>query len=352
MRIIKRSIVILGVASMLCTGPRKAEACTRAVYIGTDNMVVTGRTMDWKEDIMSNIYVFPRGVARAGYNKGETVKWTSKYGSVIATGYDIGTCDGMNEKGLVASLLFLPESVYDRPNDNRPVMGISIWTQYVLDNFATVHEAVEELKKETFRIDAPRMPNGSASTLHMAITDEEGNTAVLEYLDGTLSIHEGKEFQVMTNSPRYDYQLAINDYWKEVGGLQMLPGTNRSSDRFVRASFYINTIPKTSDAQTAVASVLSVMRNVSVPFGITTPDKPYISSTRWRSVADQKNKVYYFDSVLTPNLFWLDLKKIDFSPKAGIKKLALTNGEIYAGDAVKDLKDSKSFVFLFQTPEV
>lgn len=61
MRIIKRSIVILGVASMLCTGPRKAEACTRAVYIGPDNMVVTGRTMDWKEDIMSNIYVFPEG---------------------------------------------------------------------------------------------------------------------------------------------------------------------------------------------------------------------------------------------------------------------------------------------------
>ena len=23
----------------------------------------------------------------------------------------------------------------------------------------------------------------------------------------------------MTNSPRYDLQLAVNDYWKEVGGL-------------------------------------------------------------------------------------------------------------------------------------
>ena len=43
------------------------------------------------------------------------ITWTSKYGSVIAAGYDIGTCDGMNEKGLVASLLFLPESVYHRP---------------------------------------------------------------------------------------------------------------------------------------------------------------------------------------------------------------------------------------------
>lgn len=132
---------------MLSIRMPRVEACTRAVYIGPDNLIVTGRTMDWKEDIMSNLYVFPRGIQRAGYNKGETVTWTSKYGSVIATGYDIGTCDGMNEKGLVASLLFLPESVYERPGDTRPVMGISIWTQYVLDNFATVREAVDELKK-------------------------------------------------------------------------------------------------------------------------------------------------------------------------------------------------------------
>lgn len=342
--------VVLLLAAVSLGSIQQVEACTRVVYIGPDQMVVTGRTMDWKEDLHSNLYVFPRGIQRTGHNKEKTLNWTSKYGSVIAAGYDIGTCDGMNEKGLVASLLFLPETIYSLPGDTRPAMGISIWTQYVLDNFATVREAVDELKKETFRIDAPRLPNGSESTLHLAITDETGNTAILEYLDGKLSIHEGKEYQVMTNSPRYESQLAINDYWKEVGGLQMLPGTNRSTDRFVRASFYIHAIPQTSDAKIAIPSVLSVMRNVSVPFGISTPDKPHISSTRWRTVSDQKNKVYYFESTLTPNLFWLDLKKIDFGPKASIKKLSLANGEIYAGDAVKDLKDSKSFTFLFQTP--
>ena len=335
--------LVLAAVSLMSIQP--VEACTRAVYIGPDQMVITGRTMDWKEDIMTNIYVFPRGIQRMGHNKEKTVNWTSKYGSVIATGYDIGTCDGMNEKGLVASLLFLPESIYSLPGDTRPAMGISIWTQYVLDNFATVREAVDELKKETFRIDAPRMPNGGPeSTLHLAITNETGNTA------GKLSIHEGKEYRVMTNSPRYEQQLAINDYWKEIGGLQMLPGTNRASDRFVRASFYIKAIPQTSDAKIAVPSVLSVMRNVSVPLGINTPDKPHISSTRWRSISDQKNKVYYFESTLTPNLFWLDLKKIDFSPSAKVKKLPLSNGEIYAGDAIKDLRDSKPFDFLFQTP--
>ena len=343
--------VALVLAAVSLMGIQPAGACTRAVYLGPDRMVVTGRTMDWKEDIMSNIYVFPRGMQRAGHNKEKTVNWTSKYGSVIATGYDIGTCDGMNEKGLVASLLFLPESVYSLPGDTRPAMGISIWTQYVLDNFATVREAVDEMKKETFRIDAPRMPNGGPeSTLHMAITDETGNTAVIEYLDGKLSIHEGQEYQVMTNSPRYELQLAVNDYWKEVGGLQMLPGTNRSSDRFVRASFYVHAIPQTADPKIAVPSVLSIMRNVSVPFGISTPDKPYISSTRWRSVSDQKDRVYYFETTLTPNLFKIDLKKVDFSPKVGVKKLTLTNGEIYAGEANKDFKESKGFNFLFRLP--
>ena len=36
------------------------KACTRAVYLGPDDMIVTGRTMDWKEDPQSNIYLFPR----------------------------------------------------------------------------------------------------------------------------------------------------------------------------------------------------------------------------------------------------------------------------------------------------
>ena len=340
-------ITTLLIAGMLTT---YTQACTRVVYLGKNGMVVTGRTMDWKEDLKSNIYVFPRGIERAGADKGNTIHWKSKYGSVITAGYDIGTSDGMNEKGLVANLLYLAESDYYRPNDTRPVMGISIWTQYVLDNFATVDEAVKELSKETFRIDAPDMPNGAKSTLHLAISDASGNSAIFEYIKGKLIIHEGKEYQVMTNSPSYEQQITLNNYWKQIGGLVMLPGTNRAVDRFVRASFYINVIPQTDNQREAVAGVFSVIRNVSVPLGISVPAQPNISSTRWRTVADQKNKVYYFDNVLTPNLFWLDLKEIDFSPKAKIKKLSLTHGETYAGNAVKDLKDSKSFVFLFQTP--
>lgn len=343
-----RFVLIAGMLSVaFATLPRQSKACTRAVYLGPDQMVVTGRTMDWKEDPQSNIYLFPKGLQKQGGITQNTVKWTSKYGSVVTAGYDIGVCDGMNEKGLVANLLFLTESSYIRPNDNRPVMGLSIWTQYVLDNFATVNEAVEELSKELFRIDAPDLPNGAKSTLHLSVSDAAGNSAIFEYINGYLIIHEGRDYQIMTNSPTYDKQLTLNDYWKQIGGMVMLPGTNRASDRFVRASFYIQALPQTTNFREAVAGVFSVMRNVSVPLGISVPQQPNIASTRWRTVADQKNKVYYFESTLSPDIFWIDLKDADFKMGAPIRKLTLTNGEIYAGNTVDKFSESKPLTFLF-----
>ena len=254
----------------------------------------------------------------------------------------------MNEAGLVANLLFLPESVYERPGDTRPVMGLSIWTQYVLDNFATVDEAVAELSKEKFRIDAPDLPNGVKSRLHLAISDASGDSAIFEYVDGRLSVHHGREYQVMTNSPFYDRQLAILDYWQQIGGLTMLPGTNRAPDRFVRASFYINAVVKSADPKVAVPAVMSVMRNVSVPYGISTPDKPHISSTRWRTVCDQKNRVYYFEPTLAMETFWVDLSKIDFGQGTPERVLKLVGGRTFTGDATAEFRRSdKPFVFLF-----
>ena len=325
----------------------QSNACTRAVYLGPDDMIVTGRTMDWKEDPQSNIYLFPRGMAKRGGITDNTVTWTSKYGSVVTAGYDIGVCDGMNEKGLVANLLFLTESSYHRSNDSRPVMGLSIWAQYVLDNFSTVDEAVNELSREIFRIDDPDLPNGAKSTLHLSVSDATGNSAIFEYINGNLIIHEGRECQIMTNSPTYDKQLTLNDYWKQIGGLVMLPGTNRASDRFVRASFYIQALPQTDNFRQAVAGVFSVMRKVSVPLGISIPEQPNIASTRWRTVADQKNKVYYFESTLSPDIFWINFKDLDFKVGAPVKKLTLTNGEIYAGNAAGKFQAGKSLHFLF-----
>ena len=328
-----------------------AQACTRFVYFGAGGSVVTARSMDWKSDIATNLWILPRGVARSGETGANTIRWTSKYGSVVASAYDIATSDGVNEVGLSANLLWLVESEYPRFDpSSKPGLAISAWAQYMLDNFATVAEAVEALRKEPFTLVSDTMPGGEPrlATLHLSLSDKSGDSAIVEYIGGRQVIHHDRAYQVMTNSPTFEKQLAQAEYWKQIGGTVMLPGTNRASDRFVRAAFYVNAIPKDPDPNRAVASVFSVIRNVSVPFGLTTPDQPNISSTRWRTVFDHARQLYFFESALTPNTFWVDLRKIDFSQAGGTRKLDLGKDQdhIYSGDATGAFVPAKPFAFL------
>ena len=196
--------------------------CTRVTYLGPDDLVITARSMDWFEDMRTDLWAFPRGMERDGAAGSRSVRWTSKYGSVIAAAYDIGTADGLNEAGLAANLLYLVEAGYPHDDGKRPTLCISTWPQYVLDNFASVAETVEALAPDPFVLLAPDLPNGKASTLHLAVSDASGDSAIFEYVGGSLRIHHGREFQVMTNSPVYDEQLAINRYWETIGGTVML----------------------------------------------------------------------------------------------------------------------------------
>lgn len=333
-------------------------ACTRAVYLGSEGLVITGRSMDWAEDMGSNLWKFPRGMNRDGAAGANSIKWTSKYGSVVVSGYESGTADGMNEKGLVANLLYLAESDYGTPVSTKPSLSIAAWAQYVLDNFATTAEAVTALTAEPFQIIAPVLPNGSPAQLHLAISDSTGDSAIFEYIAGKLVVHHGSQFQVMTNSPTFDNQLALNSYWKAIGGLTFLPGTNRASDRFARASFLIGAIPTAADphyipgvpdqsyANQAAASVMGVIRSVSVPLGITTPGEPNISSTLWRTISDQKNLVYFFDSATSPNTFWVTLSKFDFAPATPVMKLTVAGGKVYSGNVVDQFVKAEPFKFL------
>ncbi len=350
--------LVAGVAllsSLLLATP--ADACTRVLYTAPDGTVITGRGMDWAEDMRSNLWALPRGMKRDGATGPGAPRWVSRYGSVIASGYDIGTADGMNEKGLVANLLYLAESDYGSPG-GKPALSISLWAQYALDNFATVDEAVTAFAKETFQVVTDSLPNGMKAQLHLSLSDATGDSAILEYIGGKLVIHHGKQYVVMTNSPTYDQQLALNAYWQGIGGLVFLPGTNRAADRFARASFLLGAIPRSVDKSyiaavpdqkfefQALASVLGVVRSVGVPLGITTPGQPNISSTIWRTVADQGRLVYAFDSATTPNVFWVRMAELDLREGAPVKKLTVAGGAVYSGNVSASFAPAKMFTFL------
>lgn len=361
--ICKKKITALALGMLTAAGSLMASqpafACTRIVYVGEQNMVATGRNMDWKEDMQSDLWIFPRGMQRQGLAGPHSINWESRYGSVITSGYGLASTDGMNEKGLVGNLLFLVEADYGKPAPKAKVLAISLWLQYFLDNYATVNEAVTAQQKNPLQLVFSKIiPNGSAPTLHLSISDPTGDSAIFEYVNGKLNIYHGREYKVLTNSPVYNEQLAINNYWKEIGGFTFLPGTNRSSDRFARASFYLDAIPKKADPNyigavpgksydyQAVAQVMSISRAVSVPLGISIPDKPNLSSTIWRTIADQKNRIYYFDSATRPNVIWVAFDKVDFSKGAPVKKLDLQSSQTYSGEMSSYFRESKPLQFL------
>jgi choloylglycine hydrolase len=328
-----------------------ASACTRCLRVFSDGTAIVARSMDWVEDPGSEIWVFPRGMNRSGNAGPTSLTWTSRFGSVGVSFYGVATVDGMNEKGLVANVLYLAESDYGKSVAGRPDMSIGGWAQYALDHYATVAEAVAALEKEPFTIVAPILPNGEPGVGHLAISDPAGDSAIFEYVGGRLKIHHGRQYAVMTNSPPFDQQLALTEYWNEIGGDVMLPGTIRASDRFVRASYYINAIPPNLSGTKAIASVFSVIRNASAPLGITTPGKPNVASTIWRTVHDQKDRALYFDSATSPTVFWVPLDKVDLSAGAPAKRLALKGGETYSGDASASLRPAEPFKFLEAKPQ-
>ncbi|KJF22165.1 linear amide C-N hydrolase [Rhodococcus sp. AD45-ID] len=322
--------------------------CTRLVYLGPNDTVITARSMDWKLDLGTNLWAFPRGMEREGCAGPNSITWTSLYGSVVASAYDMCTTDGVNDAGLSANLLWLVESEYPEYDGSTPGLSIAAWAQYVLDRCGSVAEAVEVLAAEPFTIVTAAVPGEDRlATLHMSLSDARGDSAIIEYIGGRQTIHHSREYQVMTNSPIFDKQLAVNEYWKQINGTVMLPGTNRAADRFARASFYVDAVPKTDDPRTALAATFSVIRNVSVPLGISTPDEPNISSTRWRTVVDHKRGLYFFESAMTPNTFWVDVSSIDLSEGSTVRKLELGPDEstVFSGDSTDQFKPAEPFTF-------
>lgn len=342
-----RRIIFATLFSLLLGGIlsfcHSAAACSRVLYTSKDGkFVLVGRNMDWAEDLRSNLWVFPRGVNRDGMAKRNSVSWTSRYGSVIVSGYDVGSTDGMNEQGLTANMLWLAESEYGKRDENRPGLAVSQWLQFCLDSFATVDEAVRYFEAHDVQIlpatvgDTTKRP----ITVHLSLADKSGDTVVMQCLDSRLKIYRGNEARVMTNSPTLDKQLVGLKKYKGFGGEEELPGSVKAADRFVRAAYYLGRLPEPKDSRQAIAGVLGVMRNVAQPFGPASVDEPNTSATIWRTVADISNRTYFFESSISPNIIWVKLDKLDFTRT---QKLDLTINPDRVGDVTADFQVAEPF---------
>jgi choloylglycine hydrolase len=164
--------------------------------------------------------------------------------------------------------------------------------------------------------------NGHKATVHLAIEDAGGDSAIFEYVDGKLVVHHGREHTVMTNDPIFSEQLKIfaqQDFSKPDSALP-IPGNVNPKDRFARSHYFLNLLPDPNTEREAAASILSVMRNVSVPFGA--PYKGFgIYNTEYRTAINLRDRRYYFELTNSPNTLWVDLGSVNLEAGAPVRVL-------------------------------
>ncbi|MFY9492319.1 MAG: linear amide C-N hydrolase, partial [Mycobacterium sp.] len=122
---------------------------------------------------------------------------------------------------------------------------------------------------------------------------------------------------LMTNDPTYDEQLALlsqQDFTHPSRDMP-LPGNVNAVDRFQRAAYYSALLPKPDSEREAVAAVMAIMRNVSVPFGA-----PYaefgVYNTEYRTVTDLTNRMYFFELTTSPNVIWVQMDRLNLTEGA------------------------------------
>lgn len=301
--------------------------CTRILWNTNALGVFVARTMDWPTTTEPKLMIFPRGRQRQGNHLGTTAlemanpaRWQSRYGSAVVSMYGLGTVDGFNEQGLAVHLLYLTATDFGAREPQKPGVHAGLWGQYLLDNAATVKEALDLMSQiQPVMITV----QGFASTVHVAIADASGDSAILEYLNGELVIHHGRQYQIMTNDPPYDEQLAYRAQFDFTNATRQtpLPGNVDPSHRFVRADYFLQVLPEPRNEREAIASVLAIARNVSVPFGAPNKVPGSLYNTEYRTAMDLSHRYYVFELTTAPNVLWFPLEKFALHPEAPVMML-------------------------------
>lgn len=334
-------MTMLGTLLFTASSP-STDACTRVFMNQYPDHLVAGRNLDFFGPVDPYLVITPRGIAHNGGANKQAKQWITKYGSVVIHADDVFPMDGMNEKGLSGHTLYYTDgSQIQSDNKNKPVLETQAWLSYILDNFATVSEAVKSIQNDV-RLVAVELPIDYASdTKHIALEDATGDAAIIEIDNGKVNIYHDKSYTVMTNPPSYADQLKNWDKYKNTT-FEQLPAGLHADARFVRAASILENLPKPDNKYQAQGFVQSTLANVAYPLGypagpgeqvVTDAYEKYSKhpefnkgvATYWTTISDLTDKEYRFKSLFAPSEVFVSLNEIDFSKGNPVLKVEHLN---------------------------
>jgi len=265
---------------------------------------VFGKNLDNTYTTEGLILINKRGVERtAPYvsTTGARARWISQYASVNFSFVHVGyVWTGMNEKGLVISMMGIPEIV-GPPPDERPPLQDGLWIQYMLDTCETVEEVLEAAKD--LRI---------LTVDHYHIADRFGTSAAFECLRGEEIFYQGEDFpvSVLTNST-YSDSIRSWDRYNQYG----FAPANGSLERFCIAAENIEEFSST-DADSAVEYAFKTLHEIRSEYIY-----GYPNTTEWSFVFDTRRKRIYFKTYSHPGIKFFDLRDFGVSCRETVQML-------------------------------
>jgi penicillin V acylase-like amidase (Ntn superfamily) len=312
--------------------PMGTEACSLAVLKSSSNLLVA-RTMDWETPDGYVVKNYPGTSKTAQLILFNPYRWTAKYGSItlnliqdipIIGKKDAAGC-GLNEKGLyVAELWVVAPPAVDYPaNYLKPWITTAEVAQMLLDNCATVDEAITQFKKVSLEAFSILAAFDSSLDLHYFVVDSTGKTAVLEYANAVLKIYYPPQYPVMANNFR-DISYAELAKYQGFGGTLPIPETvpyaqRTSLTRFVLCVDSMQRLQSMGQVNTDAAFML-LERAASYNSPVTAGDSSGIN-TVWSAVYDLWNRTITFTTSNNANRRVVNLKNLTFPVRnsAGIK---------------------------------
>jgi choloylglycine hydrolase len=324
------SLTLVAVSLAVFLPLHHADGCSRIFWNSNGEAMLAARNMDLNDDDQPTLFTLPARISKNGGIPDNPATWTSKYGSVVM-GYkgSLNLCDeGINTQGLAFHYLYLADSIYE-PRDARPGVDWGRYGQYLLDNAATVAEALT-LMSQTQLVPGPM---ALLFPCHLALEDAGGDTAIVEFIGGQMQVYHGSAYTVLTNDPPLGEQLANLKLYKGFGGNLPWPGDADSKSRFVRASAFLKTLDNQYWLRPDLISRLfSAIRAEATPFGAIEfkegreePAWP----TLWTSIFDLTDKAIYFTHTIAQNDFWIDMGKLKLSPGSPVLHLKADRTGLY-----------------------
>jgi len=350
----KTLITAAAICSLLANA---AHACTGIRLIAEDGTVVYARTMEFANDIHSDVMMIPRGYTRTGTTPDgkEGLKWKAKYASVGANGVGLPVLfDGLNEKGLAAGMFYFPTSAGYMPYTAADAgKTIAQWEvgSWILENFASV----EEVKANIGNIVVPAVVFsgwGFAPEAHYIVHDASGKSIVIEYVGGKLNVHDNP-LGVLTNSPTFDWHMTnLRNYLNfsmsnappvQLGSIKLLPtgqgsgmlglpGDFTPPSRFVRAVAFSQSVLKPKTGDDAVLEAFHILNQFDIPKGAAREREKdahgniLADYTIWTSANDLKAKRFYFRTYENSQIRMVDLMKMNLDAK-DITKISMKGAE-------------------------